>query len=1328
MLRGLRDHLQRLGIFFHGKVVGPADLQLPSTAQASAQALGATLANAARDWVVDTSEFLSEWRAVSKFADNDSSGAQIHVDDAQLHVDFEPGEPGENRTTSATTPFRSAMSSRTTSATTPFRSAMSSRTTPATTPCRSTTSTRETSEDCGRGHEGENIKEMKLYPVSRERQSGQEQRPTIDQPGFQDPVVRRAQREFRPLGESENVQRLAQDLRGEPSATLAPDLRRELYRLHRNLGHPDQQAFVRALKHAGAREEVVEWAKRHFHCPLCEGRQRPTAPRPGHLARALEFNQVVGVDTFFLTHVGTQHSFLNCVCWGTGLQVVEEIKETTAKAAFEAFGRCWLKPFGTPMVLVVDQGPEYMGKEFKEQLGAMGIMIHFTDARSPWQAARTEKAGGVFKDKLRLVLEETQATSPEDFERCVVETQVARNRYYHRSGFSPYQRVFGFNPRLPGSLASDDILHPILLHDNSTEQVRRSWEIRSAAAQAWTKQMDTETVKRGLATKTRTSDVRDLNMGDWVFVWRQTPSFKGWSGPGVLLAHSPNERSLWVSLRGHLVKVSREQVRRATSEENLGAELIKELSEEMVKDINHGKIKNFTDIQHEGNPEPEDTVTVGLSPIVETDDQELEITRTPGEPPEPLPAPMDVEDAPDSEGGLDDLLGPMDGNPMENVEMPGGNDDVESTRAPLSSRPLGSEAPTPSATTSVVPTPTPSRRTSIRVDEARDGMMRWGPVRTASTTSSTSAMPYPFSGSPDGTPSAWPAPPTSSQYCEVVDFDKPREKNVFLAHADGGMWWRDHRLQGEGLTALNNDTLVNQDAEASFSYQDKCIYLTKTKMSPGQITFSKLSEKHRKVFQAAREKEVKLLLDNKAIKILSVEESRQFRRNHPDYVLSSRYVDRWKPDGDKFAVLPEAFDRPGFDPAEHDNLSAKSRWCVVGWKDPMIHEIERSAPTPLTTSLYGVLQISASRSWTGYTKDVKTAFLQSRPTTRKQLLAVEMPPGEPFPGYNSEQLVMLLTEVYGLVSGPAWWRRSLLEILVKQLNYRINSYDRCVLTLDSESRGPEAKTEGIIVIEVDDLFEAGGERHRRNMEWLAGKLRFGKSVNLQQEVQGTGYAGRRIWQRKNFGYQISMDDYVQNRLKPVTFQRTLLKKDALTTLLNESEQSQLRGTIASINWAAREGRPDASAAASILAAAFPSPVLQHALDANKVVARMKSIKVNIIIHPMPEHEIRHLLICDSSFDPTGRTKPQHGWLQGITTPLLNQRQVAPVSLLAWRSRRLRRKAGSTMLCESVSLASALGALEKQVAFFESLMKSRFSPRNITEMDDDPKHSLRGKHQ
>ena len=61
-----------------------------------------------------------------------------------------------------------------------------------------------------------------------------------------------------------------------------------------------------------------------------------------------------------------------------------------------------------------------------------------------------------------------------------------------------------------------------------------------------------------------------------------------------------------------------------------------------------------------------------------------------------------------------------------------------------------------------------------------------------------------------------------------------------------------------------------------------------------------------------------------------------------------------------------------------------------------------------------------------------------------------------------------------------------------------------------------------------------------------------------------------------------------------------------------------------------------------------------------------------------------MVISDSAFDKSGQEKSQHGWLLGITNPGFSGGEEAPVSLISWRSRKLRRKAGNTLLRESIA--------------------------------------------
>ena len=74
---------------------------------------------------------------------------------------------------------------------------------------------------------------------------------------------------------------------------------------------------------------------------------------------------------------------------------------------------------------------------------------------------------------------------------------------------------------------------------------------------------------------------------------------------------------------------------------------------------------------------------------------------------------------------------------------------------------------------------------------------------------------------------------------------------------------------------------------------------------------------HQKKFDAARWKEVNGLLDLKAYRILSLEESLQFQRDFPDCVLPSRFVDRWKHQDDGVDI-------------------AKARLVILGFKDPQV--------------------------------------------------------------------------------------------------------------------------------------------------------------------------------------------------------------------------------------------------------------------------------------------------------------------------------------------------------------------------------------------------------
>ena len=92
------------------------------------------------------------------------------------------------------------------------------------------------------------------------------------------------------------------------------------------------------------------------------------------------------------------------------------------------------------------------------------------------------------------------------------------------------------------------------------------------------------------------------------------------------------------------------------------------------------------------------------------------------------------------------------------------------------------------------------------------------------------------------------------------------------------------------------------------------------------VKYAQLSPKEKLDFDKARRKEMEGLFDLKAYRLMSLEESRKFKREHPECVLPTRWVDRYK-----------ATDEGG--------SIAKSRIVILGFMDPHVLQLERSAPT-----------------------------------------------------------------------------------------------------------------------------------------------------------------------------------------------------------------------------------------------------------------------------------------------------------------------------------------------------------------------------------------------
>ena len=77
--------------------------------------------------------------------------------------------------------------------------------------------------------------------------------------------------------------------------------RRQISRIHENMGHPSNRTLVRVLRLGGAKRRFILAAAKHS-C-ACEAQKRPAGPIVSRSHKSFVFNDVVGLDLFFLnTH------------------------------------------------------------------------------------------------------------------------------------------------------------------------------------------------------------------------------------------------------------------------------------------------------------------------------------------------------------------------------------------------------------------------------------------------------------------------------------------------------------------------------------------------------------------------------------------------------------------------------------------------------------------------------------------------------------------------------------------------------------------------------------------------------------------------------------------------------------------------------------------------------------------------------------------------------------------------------------------------------------------------------------------------------------------
>ena len=153
------------------------------------------------------------------------------------------------------------------------------------------------------------------------------------------------------------------------------------------------------------------------------------------------------------------------------------------------------------------------------------------------------------------------------------------------------------------------------------------------------------------------------------------------------------------------------------------------------------------------------------------------------------------------------------------------------------------------------------------------------------------------------------------------------------------------------------------------------------------------------------------ILDTSAVTIISPAAAKHKRKHSSHRIVPSGHVYREKPGEGVGAVS-----------------KVKCRWCVLGHRDPDIRQLERSSPTPQTSSIYTFLFVAAVLQREVTFGDLKSAFMQSDKDLSERpqgQLCASLPLEASLLSTGPGSLVQLNAAMYGLVNALSAWRKTI---------------------------------------------------------------------------------------------------------------------------------------------------------------------------------------------------------------------------------------------------------------------------------------------------------------
>ena len=1047
-----------------------------------------------------------------------------------------------------------------------------------------------------------------------------------------------------------------------------------LRKCHENLGHPSPARLVMLLKSAHASDRVIKLA-RGLECETCSAVSKPKSHNVAKLRKATEFNQQVGVDTFELEVRNLKMHFLNIVDEATGFQLCTPLwKGMQAKHVRNAYRKTWKRWAGSPVRLFSDGGKQFEG-EFEHGLSLDGTFGDVSAAYSPWQNGMVERKGDVWKTAFTKAHLEVQPRTKQEVQELVDQINNAVNSMSRVEGFSPFQHVFGRDIRVPGMISSDydPVINSSLVQGESVFE--RRMELRKSARRAFCDADSEMKIRKALEHRSR-PERGPFELGQLVFFWRKSrfEAKAHWHGPAVVIGKS-GQSKLWIAKGTKVYRCSPVQVRSLSPEQEATVRLLPADMVYVRDSVSARGAGNYYDLSMLDGPPDDQAEGDRMQEIVQESQR--------------------AEQA--AHGLLEEAESVADVAPSDSVPM-----SVEPPQVSGSSAERVARQEDPRMPEAGDESPSKRQRTSnMAVSQLGQAMRANLEMLDHGRASSSSASPLPVAENipvPDDQDeelevtmasgndhwvldhqrsrlvrmnvdercNAWlplsvdmPVNPEDVEsVCQSIRYGRRGHKSV-VEHE-----WKDQagldvqrggRWTGRTVFQLKHGWRWKRDVDSD------CLEVACAKRGRKELIEREIGAERRVGLESAKVKEWNKLLQSGAIIVHKGKEAERLRRSVPrKRILKSRFV------------LTE--EDAGASPLTSD---IKARWCIRGYLDPDLLELDTSAPTLSAEGFSIAMQLMATHGWLLTIADVEGAFLRGDDLSPSRgRLFVDPPPGG-LEGCDESCLVEAVKTVYGLADAPkAWWL--CLDSKLRGLGLRPSAFDPCIYYYYHNRQ-----IAGVIALHVDDLCMGGNKQFQQQVQ---DKLRDMFPFKHWKTKKGE-FLGKWLEQQEDGSIKISQEHYARD-LKSihVNQERRRQKGESIT----ESERQDMRAALGGVNWLVSSSRPDLAAWCSLLQQKVTSACVSDLIDVNKLLSLARDYSRSYIwVKPIPIADMQFCVLTDAAWANAAGYCSQAGYMIAGCDSRLPDGKWGTFSILRWKSFKQDRQTHSTLGAELLALSRGL---------------------------------------